>query len=91
MTDSVFDRQSSTLTIKTPTKDDVFDFSKSFKSASYTERANTPKLMIDQSIHLFLRLITKISKAMEQGKNIHQLRCRLTMAQERGDMMIQIL
>ena len=45
MTDSVYNRQSSTLTINTPTKDDVFDFPKSFTDA---ERANSPELIMDQ-------------------------------------------
>ena len=53
MTDSVLNRQSSTFTINTPTKDDVFDFSKSFLDASYPERTNTPKLVMDQSSNDF--------------------------------------
>ena len=45
MNDSVYNRQSSTLTINTPTKDEVFDFPKSYTDA---ERANSPELIMDQ-------------------------------------------
>jgi hypothetical protein len=50
---SVFNRQSSSSTINTPTKDDVFDFSKSFSDASNADCKNTPCLMTDQSSYDF--------------------------------------
>ena len=94
MTDPILNRQSSIFTINTPTRDDVFDFSDVFNFYSDAERTNTPNLMKIRPIFhpvFYHTISTEMAKEMEKRRNIHRLRCSLTIARERGVIMIQVL